>query len=99
MKFNGGVGIEHSFGREYQTKTLSNYDLIIHCGGCMLDQQVQENPLSLIIQGMMSRLSDLEQSDVPITNYGLLLSFLQSKSALERVLKPFGYNTNERFLV
>eukprot|EP00823_Brevimastigomonas_motovehiculus_P007665 TRINITY_DN677_c4_g1_i2.p1 TRINITY_DN677_c4_g1~~TRINITY_DN677_c4_g1_i2.p1 ORF type:complete len:547 (+),score=161.06 TRINITY_DN677_c4_g1_i2:233-1873(+) len=77
--FKGAVKYEHAFGREYQTKNLSDYKLIIHCGGCMLD-----------MQQMSARLNDFEQSGVAITNYGLLLSFLQSKYALQRVLRPWG---------
>jgi len=74
----GVVGIDHAFGREYQTKILGDYQLVIHCGGCMLDQQK-----------MNARLSDIESSGVPITNYGLLLSYLSSKQALDRVLRPW----------
>ncbi|KAH3760460.1 hydrogen maturase HydF, mitochondrial [Pelomyxa schiedti] len=75
----GVVKVEHAFGREYQQRDLRQYSLVVHCGGCMLDQQ-----------GMGSRLNDLEQSKVPITNYGLVLSLLRSRAALSRVVKPFG---------
>jgi [FeFe] hydrogenase H-cluster maturation GTPase HydF len=73
------IGIDHSFGREYQYKDFSKYKLIIHCGGCMLENQQ-----------MMARLADFDLYEIPITNYGLLLSYFSDKSALQQVLKPFG---------
>jgi [FeFe] hydrogenase H-cluster maturation GTPase HydF len=75
-----GVVIEHNFGREFQdNKHLEQYKLIIHCGGCMISAQK-----------LQARLRDLETVGVPITNYGVILSYLQGPAALERVLKPFG---------
>ena len=75
----GAIKVDIVFGREYQLiKDMSQYKLIIHCGGCMIDKQK-----------MNARLSDLSKAGVPITNYGLLLSFLQSEKALSRVTKPF----------
>jgi [FeFe] hydrogenase H-cluster maturation GTPase HydF len=75
-----GVIIEHNFGREFQdNKHLEHYKLIIHCGGCMISAQK-----------LQARLRDLETVGVPITNYGVILSYLQGPAALERVLKPFG---------
>jgi hypothetical protein len=53
--------------------------LIIHCGGCMISAQK-----------LQARLRDLETAGVPITNYGVLLSYLQGEQALRRVLKPWG---------
>lgn len=74
-----GVVIEHNFGREFQdNKQLEQYKLIIHCGGCMISAQK-----------LQARLRDLETVGVPITNYGVILSYLQGPAALERVLKPF----------
>lgn len=74
-----GVVIEHNFGREFQdNKQLEHYKLIIHCGGCMISAQK-----------LQARLRDLETVGVPITNYGVILSYLQGPAALERVLKPF----------
>ncbi|EFC46577.1 [Fe] hydrogenase maturation protein [Naegleria gruberi] len=75
----GNIKVDIVFGREYQLiKDLSQYKLIIHCGGCMIDKQK-----------MNARLSDLSKAGVPITNYGLLLSFLQSEKAVSRVTKPW----------
>jgi hypothetical protein len=41
-------------------------------------------------QQMMARLADFDLYEIPITNYGLLLSYFSDKSALQQVLKPFG---------
>lgn len=79
---HSGVIIEHNFGREFKdNKELLKYKLIIHCGGCMIDSQK-----------LAARLHDLEALNVPITNYGIFLSYMQGKETLERVLKPWGLN-------
>lgn len=74
-----GVGVEFNFGREFQDNNkLSEYKLIIHCGGCMISHQK-----------LQSRLRDLRSVGVPITNYGVFLSFTQGEKVLERVMKPW----------
>jgi [FeFe] hydrogenase H-cluster maturation GTPase HydF len=74
-----GVEVEFSFGREFQEDNqLSDYKLIIHCGGCMISQQK-----------MQARLRDLRSVGVPITNYGIFLSWIQGQEALERVVMPW----------
>ena len=75
-----GVIIEHNFGREFQdNQDLARYKLIIHCGGCMISTQK-----------LQARLRDLETAGVPITNYGVLLAYLQGEETLKRVLSPWG---------
>eukprot|EP01029_Cantina_marsupialis_P016451 TRINITY_DN36676_c0_g1_i1.p1 TRINITY_DN36676_c0_g1~~TRINITY_DN36676_c0_g1_i1.p1 ORF type:complete len:462 (+),score=146.79 TRINITY_DN36676_c0_g1_i1:115-1500(+) len=83
-RFGDSVSIEHAFGREYESKQMSDYDLILHCGGCMLDAQ-----------HMQARLADIEQLGVPITNYGTVLSYIQAPEALERVLVPWNKTLTE----
>ncbi|MBN2807220.1 MAG: 50S ribosome-binding GTPase [Prolixibacteraceae bacterium] len=74
-----GVKVEFNFGREFQdNKDLSKYKLIIHCGGCMISHQK-----------LQARLRDLRSVDVPITNYGVFLSWMQGREALERVMAPW----------
>ena len=74
-----GVIVEHNFGREFQANSdLGNYKLIIHCGGCMISHQK-----------LQARLRDLRHVGVPITNYGVFLSWMQGQSALERVMEPW----------
>lgn len=75
-----GVIVEHTFGREFtQTPDLSEYSLIIHCGGCMIDSRKLE-----------ARIRDMDAVGVPYTNYGLFLSWMSGDKTLERVLKPWG---------
>jgi [FeFe] hydrogenase H-cluster maturation GTPase HydF len=74
-----GVEVEFNFGREFQdNKDLAKYKLIIHCGGCMISNQK-----------LQARLRDLRSVDVPITNYGVFLSWMQGREALERVMEPW----------
>lgn len=72
------VEFEYAFGKHVIIDP-TRYDLVIHCGGCML------NP-----QQMDARVADLMAAGVPATNYGLLLSRIQSPRTLSRVLKPWG---------
>ena len=74
-----GVGVDFNFGREFQDNSeLATYKLIIHCGGCMISNQK-----------LQARLRDLRSVGVPITNYGVFLSWMQGEAALERVMEPW----------
>jgi [FeFe] hydrogenase H-cluster maturation GTPase HydF len=64
-----------SAGRDYPTH-LEEYKVIIHCGGCMLNRRE-----------MLNRISMAQESQVPITNYGLVISLTQG--LIRRVLSPF----------
>lgn len=57
-------------------KDLTPYHMIVHCGGCMLNEQE-----------MQYRLSEAERQGVPMTNYGILIAYM--KGILERSLAPF----------
>lgn len=50
---------------------LTDYDLVIHCGGCMLNKRE-----------MLHRMYDAEEQDVPFTNYGIAIAHM--KGILER---------------
>lgn len=79
------VEIEFNFGREFeQNEKLSEYSLIIHCGGCMISTQK-----------LQARLRDLRSVGVPITNYGVFLSWAQGSKTLERVTKPWLATSSE----
>lgn len=54
---------------------LSPYRLVIHCGGCMLNARE-----------MKYRIACGEDAGVPVTNYGILISYL--KGILERSIDP-----------
>lgn len=65
--FTSGTGFE---------RNLKEYHMIVHCGGCMLNEQE-----------MQYRLKMAENQGVPITNYGILIAYM--KGILERSLQPF----------
>lgn len=46
-------------------ENLADYDLVIHCGGCMINSRSMKN-----------RIDFCEESGVPITNYGVTLAYL-----------------------
>lgn len=57
-------------------KDIVKYDGIIHCGGCILNQQE-----------MKTRIKIAQDNDVPITNIGMLIAHAQG--ILDRILEPF----------
>lgn len=73
------LGIEPDFrfvsGSDFP-EDLTNYRLVIHCGGCMLTEKE-----------MRSRLRTCAENGVPVTNYGILLAHLNS--ILERSIALF----------
>ncbi len=74
-----GLKVKHVFGREWPDHDeLESVKLVIHCGGCMITPQ-----------RMAARLRDLGKYGIPITNYGIFLSYIQGKNVLEQVLKPW----------
>lgn len=62
-------------GRDFPTD-LSEYKLIVHCGGCMLSEQE-----------MKHRLAIAQAAGVPTVNYGIAIAGI--KGILERSLAPF----------
>lgn len=79
IKIYPGVIVHHKFGREFVEDTdILKYKLVIHCGGCMISNQQ-----------MAARLRDLKATGIPITNYGIFLSYIQGEQTLERVIKPW----------
>ena len=57
-------------------ENLSDYKLIVHCGGCMLTRRT-----------MQTRINEAKLMDVPIVNYGVLISYMYG--AIPRALLPF----------
>lgn len=55
---------EFTSGTEFPDN-LSDYKLIVHCGGCMLNERE-----------MKYRLRCAEEQGVPITNYGILIAYI-----------------------
>ena len=64
-----------SSGTEFP-EDLSPYKLIVHCGGCMLNERE-----------MKYRLACATDQNIPITNYGILIAYMQG--ILKRSLLPF----------
>ncbi len=71
----GEVEFEWASGNFFP-KDIEKYDLIIHCGGCMLNRQE-----------MQYRINFSKENNVAITNYGMLIAYVQG--ILERALAPF----------
>ena len=70
---NKDLVFEYSSGISF-TEDISNYKLIIHCGGCIMNKAA-----------MMSRISKAKDNNVPIVNYGILIAYL--KGILPRALQ------------
>ena len=69
------LNFEFTSGGEFP-EDLSKYALIIHCGGCMLNERE-----------MKSRVRRASDSGVPITNYGIAIAHMHG--ILRRSLAPF----------
>ena len=66
---NEKLGLELNYvfkmGHDFP-EDLGSYDLVIHCGSCMLNKKT-----------MLNRIAMCEAVGVPITNYGVVLAFIQ----------------------
>jgi len=62
-------------GTEF-SEDLSQYKLVVHCGGCMLNERE-----------MKYRLRCCQDANVPVTNYGILIAYLNG--ILKRSIQPF----------
>ncbi len=58
------INFEYSSGTEFPLD-LSKYQLIVHCGGCMLNEKE-----------MKSRLAYAREKNIPITNYGITIAYI-----------------------
>jgi predicted GTPase len=65
----------------YRDKDMSRYKLIIHCGGCMINRPE-----------MLHRIGDAADCRVPITNYGIAISYVHG--VLKKALSPFPYESS-----
>lgn len=64
-----------SSGTEFPAD-LSPYKMIVHCGGCMLNERE-----------MKYRLACAKNQNIPMTNYGILIAYIQG--ILKRSVEPF----------
>ncbi len=69
------ISFDFTSGGDFPEK-LTDYDLIVHCGGCMLNEKE-----------MQRRLAEAQSAGVPIVNYGIAIA--QMHSILARSLEPF----------
>jgi [FeFe] hydrogenase H-cluster maturation GTPase HydF len=70
----GKLNIDIVAGRDFPLD-LSPYKLIIHCAGCVFNQQE-----------MLSRIEKARKANVPISNYGMTIAYVHGM--LDRALNP-----------
>jgi len=61
----GNLSITVVSGTDFP-KDLTKYNLIIHCGACMFNRKY-----------VLSRIEEAKRQNVPITNYGITIAYLQ----------------------
>lgn len=71
----GPLEIEWKCGKEC-TELVKKTQLIVHCGACAITRA-----------NMMSRIREAEKNKIPITNYGMVISF--ACGILPRIIAPF----------
>lgn len=70
----GDLHIDFKIGHEF-TDNINDYKLIIHCGACMLNRKT-----------VVNRINMCKEKSVPITNYGVILSFLTNTLERSKVI-------------
>jgi len=75
-KAGGELSFEWRRGADFPAD-LARFKLVVHCGGCMLNRRE-----------MVSRLSAVEDTGVPVTNYGMTIA--ACLGILPRALRPLG---------
>ena len=82
LKYTGkDLKFEWSSGREFK-EDLSPYAMVIHCGGCMLNEREVKYRMKCAVD-----------QDVPITNYGIAIAYMQG--ILKRSVSMFPYLAEE----
>lgn len=69
------LNFEFTSGTEFPCN-LSKYKMIVHCGGCTLNERE-----------MKYRIKCAKDKNIPITNYGILIAYIQG--ILKRTVEPF----------
>ena len=77
-RFGETIQIDVVSGMDFP-EDLSSYDLIIQCGACMFNRRY-----------VMSRIERAKEADVPITNYGIAIAWLNG--ILDKIELPKGNN-------
>ncbi len=76
-KYGEDITIDFCKGSDFP-EDLKEYDLVIHCGGCMINRR-----------SMLSRVRICEIDEVPIVNYGIFLA--HSMGILHRCIRDINY--------
>ncbi len=63
-RFGENINLTWKSGNDIP-KDMSPYDLVIHCGGCMLNRK-----------NVLSRISLCQKENVPVTNYGVFIAHM-----------------------
>lgn len=71
-KFGENLKIEFTKGATFP-KNIKDYDLIIQCGGCMLNRK-----------NIINRIESANVLDIPITNYGITIAYF--KNILDKII-------------
>ena len=76
-----GMDLDFSFtaGNDFpDLEILRNFQLIVHCGGCMLNERA-----------MQSRIERAVNAEIPIVNYGVLIAYVNGilERALEKLIR------------
>ncbi len=74
-KFGEGLAFDVTGGSDFP-EDLTKYDLIIQCGACMFNRRY-----------VMSRIARAKEQNVPITNYGVLIAYLNG--ILDKAAVPY----------
>lgn len=59
----GELDIDYKVGYDFK-ENVPNYDLIIHCGACMVNRK-----------SVLNKIAICKENDVPITNYGMVIAY------------------------
>ena len=71
----GDLDIEYKVGYDF-TDDVEKYDLIIHCGACMVNRK-----------SVLNKVNICKEKNVPITNYGLVIAYFTN--ILDRSVEIF----------
>lgn len=63
-------------------RPISDYQLVVQCGGCMITRKQ-----------LFNRLKPALDAGIPVTNYGIAIAYMNG--ILDRVVEPFMQNSND----
>ncbi|EQK47117.1 [FeFe] hydrogenase H-cluster maturation GTPase HydF [[Clostridium] bifermentans ATCC 19299] len=71
----GDINIEYKVGYDFD-ESIEEYDLIIHCGACMVNRK-----------SVINKINTCKEKNIPITNYGMVIAYFTG--ILERSVSIF----------